>query len=372
MYNKLTIILPTEASLEESEARGLLSRWKTFFKYYNFYFDIEVYSCDCHNFSKKLNIIHHYLPFYIPKKNYLRQIIYNLYLLASCFKMSKFLRVISSSFFILPFLKLAGEKIILSYSYDYKTTTLLDFGGIKGLTAGIRERLSIMSTDVLFTTTPELKKILKARYNKKSLLISNFVDTRIFQPAKKENFILYAGRIHKSKGVSTLIKAIAILKEKYSTNIKLVLAGKGDIEKFKAESEKLKLKDIHFIGAIDNYALANIMASALIFVLPSRNREGHPKALIEAMASGCICIASNVRGNNNLIKPFSSGLLFEPANPEDLAQKVYEVLKSPGLRTTLCTNARIRALNFSIENTLLKEIALIKTYMNTKHKCQNV
>jgi glycosyltransferase involved in cell wall biosynthesis len=51
--------------------------------------------------------------------------------------------------------------------------------------------------------------------------------------------------------------------------------------------------------------------------------EGHPKALIEAMASGCICVASDVPGNNEVLTECKcQNLLFKNNNEESLYEKL--------------------------------------------------
>ena len=52
------------------------------------------------------------------------------------------------------------------------------------------------------------------------------------------------------------------------------------------------------------------MKSCDIFIFPSL-QEGLPVALMEALASGLPCIASDIRGNNDLIENDVNGYLFE-------------------------------------------------------------
>jgi glycosyltransferase involved in cell wall biosynthesis len=56
---------------------------------------------------------------------------------------------------------------------------------------------------------------------------------------------------------------------------------------------------------------------------------------MEAMASGCACIASRTGGNPELIRDEETGLLFEPCNSEDLAGKLSRLLNDADLRSQL-------------------------------------
>jgi glycosyltransferase involved in cell wall biosynthesis len=78
-------------------------------------------------------------------------------------------------------------------------------------------------------------------------------------------------------------------------------------------------------------AVAPLLREADWFVLPSTN-EPCSVALIEALALGVPAIASASGGNVDIIQPGATGLLFEPDNAADLAQKLRQVLNGvPGL-----------------------------------------
>ena len=87
--------------------------------------------------------------------------------------------------------------------------------------------------------------------------------------------------------------------------------------------------------------VAEIFAKTNIFVLPSYS-EGLSNALMEAMASGCACIASRVGGNTFLIEEGTSGLLFTPSNREELQKHLLNLIKDGNKREALGQNARKR------------------------------
>ena len=354
----LTIILPTEAKLEEAKKSGLLSRWKFYFSELSKHFNLEVYSCDKKDYSEILGVKHITLPLSLKFIPYGNQILYNFWLLFNFFRMSGLIRVISVSYFVLPLLKFLNKKIILSYHYDYRATTKKDFGGIKGFTAGLREYLSIKSADLVIVTTEELKRKVKNIYHKDSIVIPNFVDISKFKPMQKEDYILYAGRIYWHKGISYLLEAFAEVEKNF--DVRLKLAGIGDIDFYKDKVKKLEIKNVEFLGSVDNSKMPDLMGKAKIFVLPTVTREGHPKALIEAMACGCTCIATDVPGNNELIQDGENGLLVMPKDKKSLLRAFVKILNNENLRIKLSKNARKTAEKFSIENTLYKEIELIK------------
>jgi glycosyltransferase involved in cell wall biosynthesis len=114
---------------------------------------------------------------------------------------------------------------------------------------------------------------------------------------------------------------------------------------------------------VDNSKMPDLMGKAKIFVLPTVTREGHPKALIEAMACGCACIATDVPGNSELIQDGENGLLVMPKDKKSLLEAFVKILNNENLRIKISENARKTAEKFSVENTLYKEIELIKKIM---------
>jgi glycosyltransferase involved in cell wall biosynthesis len=178
---------------------------------------------------------------------------------------------------------------------------------------------------------------------------------------QKEDYILYAGRIYWHKGIEYLLEAFAEAEKNF--DVRLKLAGIGDIEFYKDKVKKLGIKNVEFLDSVDNSKMPDLMGKAKIFVLPTVTREGHPKALIEAMACGCACIATDVPGNSELIQDGENGLLVRPKDKKSLLDAFVKILNDENLRLKLSENARKTAEKFSVENTLYKEIELIKKIM---------
>lgn len=91
--------------------------------------------------------------------------------------------------------------------------------------------------------------------------------------------------------------------------------------------------------------IPDILSKTDIFVLPSYS-EGLSNALMEAMASGCACIASDVGGNRFLIQNGVSGFLFPAGDREALAGHIRRLVEDVPKRQSLGQAARKR-----IENT---------------------
>ena len=84
-----------------------------------------------------------------------------------------------------------------------------------------------------------------------------------------------------------------------------------------------------------------MLAKTDIFVLPSHS-EGLSNALMEAMASGCACIASDVGGNRYLIQNGVSGFLFPVGDREALRSHIQRLIEDSSKRQSMGKSARER------------------------------
>ncbi|MGO8763464.1 MAG: glycosyltransferase [Desulfobaccales bacterium] len=155
------------------------------------------------------------------------------------------------------------------------------------------------------------------------------------------------------KGYPTLLQALARVPD-----LHLLIAGQPLDQEYAASLENLVqslgIQDrIHFLGAIKD--VSALLVEMDIFVLPTvRRGEGLPVALLEAMASGRACIASDVPGSRDAVEPGKSGLLVAPENVDSLAAALNRLTSSRELRLSMGLAARERVLqNYTIE----KEVA---------------
>ena len=100
--------------------------------------------------------------------------------------------------------------------------------------------------------------------------------------------------------------------------------------------------------------------SADVFVLASFT-EGHPKVLLEAMACGIPCVASDCTGNRSLVTDGRTGLLFDPHDAKALSHCLERVLNEPGLGPELARAARAEIVaRYDLRALVEREIALVR------------
>lgn len=232
----------------------------------------------------------------------------------------------------------------------------------------------------------------------KVLLVYNGIDTEKFDPAKAsrkkirgefkiaddEILIGMVGRFSPGKGHEEFLTAAKILNEKkHLTARSHRTAGHNDINRLKfiitgeasygekdyenqvrKISEDLGLKNIIFTGYRSD--TKDILSAMDIFIFPS-HAESFGLALAEAMAMELPSVSSDSGGVLDIVIDNETGLLFENKNPQDLAEKVYELIAEPALRKKLGKAARQRVIeNFNIEKQTDKIIEIYESLIKNQ------
>lgn len=136
------------------------------------------------------------------------------------------------------------------------------------------------------------------------------------------------------KGLDTLLDAFAKLQH---PTAKLLIVGDGPVRAaLEQQARKLGIA-AHFAGAVSQ--VAPWLRAIDIFVLPSLN-EALSNSLMEAMAIGCVPVATRVGGNPELVADGVNGLLFEPGNADDLAAKLRRLIASSSDRDLFARASR--------------------------------
>jgi glycosyltransferase involved in cell wall biosynthesis len=99
---------------------------------------------------------------------------------------------------------------------------------------------------------------------------------------------------------------------------------------------------IEYLGHRPSDEVYSLMGAANALIFPSQWYEGLPRTIIESFAKGTPVIASRLGSMPELIDDGNTGLLFEPGDDKDLADKVEVFLSDPGMRARMRTAARER------------------------------
>jgi len=178
-----------------------------------------------------------------------------------------------------------------------------------------------------------------------------------------DNMILFVGRLQPLKGIDTLVRALALVRQREPALAKNVcvsiIGGDADpnsdveqqeLEKLRKLQAELNIEDlVTFLGGKDQDTLVYYYTAAKMVVMPS-HYESFGMVAIEAMACGTPVIASDVGGLSFSIEDGFNGYLIPGRDPKALADKIILLLKYPTLREQLSEQARTWVTRYSWAN----------------------
>ena len=249
-----------------------------------------------------------------------------------------------------------GIPYVTTYGFWYGQ---LSQPGPKRVLKALVERLGLRHAAAVIATTEELGA-RAAKLARRVEIIPNGVDLRLFQPRNAERAagrrVLYVGRLSPEKNLGTLVEAAASA----GTGLTLQLVGGGPLRVDLEAQARARGVPVEFPGVVEQAKLPAVYATADVFVLASFT-EGHPKVLLEAMACGLPCVASDCAGNRSLITDGETGLLFDPHRPEELATRLRQVFADPALAARLGQTASEKvAARYDLSALVAREIALVR------------
>jgi glycosyltransferase involved in cell wall biosynthesis len=149
--------------------------------------------------------------------------------------------------------------------------------------------------------------------------------------------VLGVGRIEPAKQFPRFVDAVHETSRHIS--VQAVIAGEdqGGLDEVQLRIAQFNLNgSIRLIGRVPD--ARELIAAADIFLLSS-DREGMPNVLLEAMASGIACVATNVGAVGDVIEHGTNGFVVHK-NASELAKYVIRLAKDPGLRRSVGEKAR--------------------------------
>ena len=188
--------------------------------------------------------------------------------------------------------------------------------------------------------------------------VYNGVDPAVFPVLSEEPdvpTISWVGRIDPVKDLETLLRAFSlVLKEMPDARLRIFgsppQGGEAYLERCRAEAADLGISEqATFEGRVPE--IRDAYAAGHVFVLCSIS-EGFPYTLIEAMACGRACVATDVGGVSEAVGG-AAGLIVPPRNPRALADACMRLLRDGRLRRTMGAAARARAVeHFTVDRAI--------------------
>jgi colanic acid/amylovoran biosynthesis glycosyltransferase len=165
-------------------------------------------------------------------------------------------------------------------------------------------------------------------------------------PVDRPPVVVAVGRLVEKKGFPVLIDACRLLRHT-GHRFRCRIVGTGPLEdELKVQIEAARLGDLlELAGARPQEEVKGIVGNASVLAAPcviaaDGNRDGLPTVLLEAMALGTPCVATDVTGIPEIVKHGQTGLLVAQRDAHALADSIATLLDDAELRTSLASSAR--------------------------------
>lgn len=266
-------------------------------------------------------------------------------------KLRKLLKKINPDFAISFMAEPNFRLLLAAKAIDLKTVVSVRNDPIKEYS----NRLLRFAANVLFKKangvvfqTPEARNCFNKEVQEKSVIFFNPIDKEFFDSeyAPQDNLVINCGRLVEQKNQKLLIDAFKKVVEK-NPNATLEIYGDGPL-KNTLEKQILDLglsKNVFLKGLTNNILL--VLERCSIFVLSSKY-EGVPNALMEALAVGIPCVATDCPcgGPRMLIKNMSNGILVDNDSSDVLAAAIIKLMNNKELSRLISKEAKENATKF--------------------------
>lgn len=251
--------------------------------------------------------------------------------------------------------KLTGRPLFLRMGYLLSRNYAKSGQKLRSVIARVAERAGFRAARHILVSARDVEEALRndPAAHGKVVLTPTYVDMSRFEPKRDHRFdepLITVGRLASPKNYDNLLRACAI------AGRDIVLVGKGELEgELRALAAELPIK-VEFPGQVPNEALAAKLREHSVFVLPSLY-EGLPKVLVEAMASGLVCIGSRIPGIADLLEDGVTGYFIDGFEPEAIAAAIERAHSERDPEIGRRARASVAEI-FSLERYVEREAAL--------------
>jgi glycosyltransferase involved in cell wall biosynthesis len=258
--------------------------------------------------------------------------------------------------------------LITRGGYLWSRFAAAEFGpdSLEAKHAAEAERALCRAADLIVGTTPEMVSDLCWRYRieiGRTAVIPNFVVApQVVRTSgeREPGLIVSAGALVARKRLERLIDAVAALDADLRARVTLEIIGDGPEEPgLRAHAERLKAP-VRFTPPLSYPDLIDRLGRCLVYAQAS-SMEGHPKAVIDAMACGAVPVVADSPGLGSLIRTGSTGVLIPSGEPADFANAFTGLLADTDWCDLLGgTAARSAAASFGIDRVAAMELDAVR------------
>lgn len=179
---------------------------------------------------------------------------------------------------------------------------------------------------------------------------------------KDKVIIMYNGYLKNYNGITLLINAITDLSQTIKKKIKLLIIGRGPLEKEVINFKNKNIDFVEFLGIKRYDEIPLYYEISDIIINPRLNinkvKDNVPTKMLEGMAMEKVVLGSDINSITEIIEDNHNGFLFQNGNKQDLTRKITYLVENIRELHNIRNNARIEILSkfqwSFIKNTLSK------------------
>ncbi|MFO0322845.1 MAG: glycosyltransferase [Bacteroidota bacterium] len=221
-----------------------------------------------------------------------------------------------------------------------------------------------------------LRYLFKTYFSETSIFVipngGNYGYTKVVKDKNAEIKILFFSNFLESKGILDVLKSIEILSSKKVTHkYSIDFVGAWNNEDFKNKCFKfLENKNLPaiFHTAKSGKEKVKFLSEADIFVFPPRDPEGHPWAIVEAMAAGLPIISTDRGAIVESVIDSKNGFIVESHNPKMIADALKLLIENSELREQMGKESlQLYLKNFTEEKMIEKYETVFNTIITNEN-----
>lgn len=208
-------------------------------------------------------------------------------------------------------------------------------------------RLQMRWADRVIAVTEGLKEWVRGETGRTDVdVVPNGANVTMFSPDAPLNvslppgaYAVFFGALAKWQGLDSLLSAAA--SERWPTNVRLVIAGEGELKGQVLLAEQRFPDRIAYVGRVRYQDVPGLIARSVAAFIPKNDLGGRsttglsPLKLYETLACGVPVIVTDFPGQADLVRQHSAGLVVPPGDIGRLAEALDQLWKRPDLRAAM-------------------------------------
>ena len=257
-------------------------------------------------------------------------------------------------------INLVSSKTKIIGTFHVIPANWLHHGGSHALR--LLNRRTLKQFDQIISVSKAAADFARSTAGIESIVIPNPINLKTMKHKpiiNKVPTIVFLGRLVERKGCRYLLKALAQLQKQYKGKYQVIIGGPGPLRaKLEKYAKDQKLKNVKFIGFVEEQAKSALLASADIAVFPSIGGESFGISLIEAMAAGArVTLGGDNAGYRCVLGEYPDSLV-NAKKSKVFANRLQYFIEDKSARLAAAKWAKANVVQYDIEKVGPKIVAV--------------